>query len=156
MPEIQADHAVRCCIDTTAAVLLSLTCLMMLQSTSLTAATALLETSPDAEGMETARQLLHQSRSAMQDAARLPQGRELVLQDKMLAYLPLQVLHSGTPLRRFVSRAVCCIRPAWCLDCMGGLRHLNNSGVAAHLSVAAATALAVSKSLPVMLAFPSS
>ena len=45
----------------------------------------------------------------MQDAARLPQGRELVLQDKMLAYLPLQVLHSGTLLRHKLLHMACMV-----------------------------------------------
>ena len=66
--------------------------LSLLQSTALTAATALLECSPDEEAREAVKKLLQQSRSAMQDATHLPKGRDLVLQDKMLPYLPLQVV----------------------------------------------------------------
>ena len=101
-----SEQAVNGCRDDAAALADRL---ILLQSTSLTAATALLEPSPDAEGIEAARQLLLQSRSAMQDAARLPQGRELVLQDKMLAYLPLQVLHSRTLLHHRLLHMACMV-----------------------------------------------
>ena len=68
---------------------------MHVQTAALVAATSLLERAAAGQArpddLDQAQRLLHQCRSAMQDIAHLPRGRDLVDADSMLVYLPLQV-----------------------------------------------------------------